>query len=109
MTSDGGPLKGWGKLTVEDTIRPQPVAEQGGALELERDIFQKSDPSMIAAALKQFAEASPRRRSGPFRSAMSMLTFHINRAGDSLDPQQRAVLEAAKDELRAAFGRPRRE
>jgi len=58
--------------------------------------------------LRASAEGSDRRRSDPFRSAMSMLAFYLNRAGTKLDPLQRQRLEAAKDELRALYGRPRR-
>lgn len=71
----------------------------------EADIFTLPDPRAIALRLKQSAEENRRRRSTPYRSAMSMLTFHINRAGESLSEAQRAVLERAKDELRIAFGR----
>ncbi len=86
----------------------QGVTERGDALDLEPDIFTWRDPRRIAASLKRSAEASRRRKAGPFRSAMSMLTFYINRAGRDLDASQREVLERAKDELRAAFGRPRK-
>lgn len=84
------------------------MAEGVGAHDLDRDIFAQEDPVLIAASLKQSAERSRRRKTTPFRSAMSMLTFHINRAGETLDARQRKVLEAAKDELRLAFGRPRK-
>ncbi len=60
----------------------------------------------IAASLKRSAEKSRRRKSDPYRSAMSMLTFYINRAGANLTMQRKRVLERAKDELRKAFGRP---
>ena len=86
----------------------QEVTEGSDALDLERDVFTWHDPKAIAASLKKSAEASTRRKSGPFRSAMSMLTFYINRAGKNLDPEQKRVLEQAKDELRAAFGRKRK-
>lgn len=36
---------------------------------------------------------------------MNMLTFYINRAGDNLSGERREILEGAKDELRALFGR----
>jgi hypothetical protein len=58
--------------------------------------------------LRDSAERSERRKAAPFRSAMSMLNFYLNRAGARLDPEQRRRLEAAKDELRALYGRPRR-
>ena len=84
------------------------VTRHSNALDLDREVFMRHDPKAIAASLKQSAEASHRRRATPLRSAMSMLTFYINRAGKDLDPQQKRVLEKAKDELRAAFGKPRK-
>jgi len=86
----------------------QDVTEHSDALDLEKDVFTRNDPKAIAASLKRSAEASHRRKASPFRSAMSMLVFYINRAGKGLEPDQREVLEAAKDELRAAFDRPRK-
>lgn len=83
----------------------QEVTEHSDALDLEEHIFESGDPKKIAASLKHSAEASERRKAEPFRSAMSMLTFYINRAGRNLPDDRRKVLEAAKDELRAAFGR----
>jgi hypothetical protein len=84
----------------------QDVTSHSNALDLDREVFTRRDPKAIAASLKRSAEASRRRRATPFRSAMSMLTFYINRAGKELDPNQRRVLEKAKDELRIAFGKP---
>ena len=81
------------------------VTRRSNALDLEDDIFNADDPAAIAASLKRSAEASHRRKASPFRSAMSMLTFYINRAGDNLPDTRRRTLEAAKDELRRAFGR----
>lgn len=86
----------------------QHVTETSNALDLEPGVFAWDDPRRIALSLKQSAERSQRRRSAPFRSAMSMLTFYINRAGANLPAERRACLEAAKDELRALYGRPRR-
>lgn len=83
----------------------QDVTEHSDALDLEREVFTWQDPKRIAASLKRSAERSLRRRSTPFRSAMSMLTFYINRAGHDLDARQRKVLEEAKQELRVAFGK----
>ena len=68
-------------------------------------VFEDHDPKAIARSLKASAEHSDRRRSDPYRSAMSMLTFYINRAGRDLPKGQKAVLEKAKDALREAFGR----
>jgi polyhydroxyalkanoate synthesis regulator protein len=83
----------------------QGVTEHSDALDLQRDVFTWKDPKKIAASLKRSAEASHRRKAEPFRSAMSMLTFYINRAGKELPAPQKKVLEQAKDELRAQFGR----
>jgi Protein of unknown function (DUF3175) len=81
------------------------VTEHSNALDLENTVFTKSDPKAIARSLKRSAEHSKRRKSSPYRSAMSMLTFYINRAGKNLPKRQLRILEQAKDELRAQFGR----
>ncbi len=81
--------------------------ETSNALDLERGVFAKDDPKGIARSLKRSAEESRRRKADPFRSAMSMLNFYINRAGRNLPKQRRDKLEAAKDELRALYGKPR--
>lgn len=86
----------------------QQVSETSNALDLEPGVFAFGDPRRIAESLKRSAERSTRRKAAPFRSAMSMLAFYINRAGRQLDPERRAVLEQAKDELRELYGRPRR-
>ena len=83
----------------------QEVTEQSRALDLETGVFTLKDPKRIAASLKRSAEASTRRKSDPFGSAMSMLSFYINRAGKSLSEADRARLEKAKDELRKIFGK----
>jgi putative cell wall-binding protein len=83
----------------------QAVTEHSDALDLPRDVFTLDDPKAIAASLKRSAEKSHRRKSTPYRSAMSMLTFYLNRAGETLPAKRRRVLERAKDELRQAFGR----
>jgi len=85
----------------------QHVTEKSNALDLEPGVFCLEDPQRIAASLKRSAEHSKRRKADPFRSAMSMLTFYINRAGSQLPQAQRKRLEQAKDELRALYGRPR--
>jgi hypothetical protein len=77
------------------------VTEGSHALDLQEGVFTWDDPRAIAAALKRSAEQSTRRKGSVKQSAMSMLTFYINRAGRDLDPGRRAVLERAKDELRA--------
>ena len=83
----------------------QDVTEHSDALDLEEGVFTRDDPAEVAASLKRSAEKSERRKSDPYRSAMSMLTFYINCAGKDLEPKQKKVLEQAKDELRKAFGR----
>lgn len=84
------------------------VTRSSDALDLVPGVFTWDDPAAIAASLKASAEASRRRKATPFRSAMSMLNFYVNRAGGNLTTERRACLEAAKDELRALYGRPRR-
>lgn len=85
----------------------QRVTETSNALDLEPGVFTLHDPADIARSLKRSAERSDRRKVDPFRSAMSMLTFYINRAGHQLQGKQLARLQLAKNELRALFGRPR--
>ena len=82
------------------------MTHESHALSLENGVFKKRSARDIAVSLKRSAERSRQRKSAPLRSAMSMLTFYINRAGHALPKKQRAVLEKAKDELRAAFHRP---
>ncbi len=81
------------------------VTETSNALDLEPGVFTHRSPRAIALSLKRSAERSRRRKADPFRSAMSMLNFYINRAGRSLSPARRRVLERAKAELRRVFGR----
>ena len=78
------------------------VTQESDALDLKPDIFEKKDPKAIARSLKRSAEASHRRKARPFASAMSMLTFYINRAGKNLPASRKRILEAAKKELRVA-------
>jgi len=87
----------------------QEVTENSRSLALEPGVFTWDDPGAIARSLKKSADASTNRKAEPFRSAMSMLTFFINRAGKGLPENRRQVLEAAKDELRSLFQRPRRQ
>jgi hypothetical protein len=82
------------------------VTEHSDALDLEEGVFKKSTPRRIAESLKKSAEHSERRHSDPYRSAMSMLTFYINRAGSTLPDKERDKLEKAKDELRDLYHRP---
>jgi len=86
----------------------QRVTETSNALNLDKGVFSRNDPRSIARSLKRSAERSRRRKSDPFRSAMSMLTFYINRAGSKLSKEKRDRLEAAKEELRALFKKDRK-
>ena len=83
----------------------QRVTRESDALDLKRGVFKQSSAKKIAASLKRSAEGSKRRKTGAYRSALSMLTFYINRAGKSLSAPQRARLERAKVELKHQFGR----
>lgn len=82
------------------------VTEHSNALDLESGVFTHRDPKRIARSLKRSAERSRRRKSDPYRSAMSMLTFYVNRGGRNLTAAQRKRLERAKDELRRLYKRP---
>lgn len=81
------------------------VTQTSDALDLEKGVFKSDDPARIARSLKRSAEQSDRRKSSPFRSAMSMLTFYVNRAGKNLSAARKSKLNAAKVELRKLFGR----
>jgi hypothetical protein len=83
----------------------QRVTRESDALDLKRGVFTLRDPKRIAASLKRSAERSSRRKTGAYRSALSMLTFYINRAGKTLPKTQRDRLQRAKGELKRAFGR----
>ncbi|HEX4025520.1 MAG TPA: DUF3175 domain-containing protein [Steroidobacteraceae bacterium] len=84
------------------------VTEHSHAMDLDPGVFKRTDPRSIARSLKRSAEQSHNLKSPPFRSAMSMLNFYINRAGRDLDASQRQRLQAAKSELRTLYGRPQR-
>jgi hypothetical protein len=81
------------------------VTNESDALDLKGGVFKLRDPKRIAASLKHSAERSRRRKSNPYRSALSMLTFYINRAGKNLPALRRKTLQRAKVELRKQFGR----
>lgn len=81
------------------------VTSESDALDLEEGVFTWKDPKKIALSLKQSADSSRRRKSAPFRSAMSMLVFYINRAGKNLNDDQKIILQKAKDELRKLYGK----
>lgn len=84
----------------------KPVTEHSHAMDLEPDVFKKSSAHAIAESVKKSAEHSHTRKSEPFRSAMSMLSFYMNRAGKNLPDREQRKLSAAKDELRKLFNRP---
>lgn len=81
------------------------ITRESDALDLEAGVFTWEDPRKIALSLKHSADISSRRKSEPFRSAMSMLVFYINRAGKNLSPEQNNILQQAKDELRKLYGK----
>ena len=83
----------------------QRVTQESDALDLRRGVFTLRDPKRIAASLKRSAESSSRRKAGAYRSALSMLTFYVNRAGKTLPKTQRDRLERAKVELKRQFGK----
>lgn len=84
----------------------QRVTETSDAMTLEKGVFTRGSARSIAASIKRSAERSHRRKSPPFRSAMSMLTFYENRAGKTLPASAKRKLEAAKEELRKLYGKP---
>lgn len=81
------------------------VTEHSNAMDLENNIFKSGDPDKIAKSVKHSAETSKRRKSSPYKSAMSMLTFYENRAGKNLNGDEKDTLEKAKDKLRELFGK----
>ena len=84
------------------------VTRHSNALDLDSGVFKHGDPHEVALSLKRSAEASKRRKGTPYQSAMSMLTFYINRAGRKLPKTRLAKLQRAKKELRELYGRPAR-
>src|SRR5215470_19725309 len=83
----------------------QRVTRESDALDLKKGVFTWKDPKRIASSLKRSAQRSGRRKADPYRSALSMLTFYLNRAGKNLPAGRRRTLMRAKDELRRQFGR----
>jgi hypothetical protein len=81
------------------------VTEHSHALDLEKGVFTWKSPKRIAASLKRSAETSENRKTSSFRSALSMLNFHINRAGKNLKAERRRTLEQARDALRRQFAK----
>jgi hypothetical protein len=89
-----------GKAVATTRRWSQEVTTKSNALDLEPGVFRQQSPRGIAESLRRSALASQRRKSSAEQSAMSMLTFYINRAGRNLNPEQREILERAKEELR---------
>jgi hypothetical protein len=83
----------------------QEVTKNSNALDLEKGVFSLHSARGIARSLKQSADHSKRRKTTPFQSAMSMLTFYINRAGKTLPSEKKRLLASAKTELRKLYGR----
>ena len=83
----------------------QRVTRESDAMDLKKGVFKQTSAKKIASSLKRSAEHSSRRKSGAYRSALSMLTFYINRAGRTLPKTERARLERAKVELKHQFGK----
>jgi hypothetical protein len=81
------------------------VTRRSNALDLQPGVFTWTDPRRIAASLKRSAQTSRRKKTDSYRSALSMLSFYINRAGANLSPARRRILTRAKGELRKQFGR----
>ncbi len=98
-----------GRMTAAKKSSPkrwsQRVTRESDALDLKQGVFKLTSAKKIAASLKRSAEHSARRKSNAYRSALSMLTFYINRAGKTLPKTTRARLERAKLELKHQFGR----
>jgi hypothetical protein len=103
--SQAGKNRGPGGGRSKAKLWSAKVTRESNALDLEDGVFKRRKAADIAQSLKRSAERSRRRKSSPFRSAMSMLTFYINRAGKNLPKADRDRLEKAKDELRKAFGK----
>ncbi len=94
------------KTTVQLTTNwSAKVTSESNALDLEAGVFTWRNPARIARSLKKSADSSQRRKAPPYRSAMSMLAFYINRAGRHLDEEQKQILEQAKTELRKLYGK----
>jgi hypothetical protein len=81
------------------------VMARSDAMDLESGVFKSRSARQVALSLKRSAESSHRRKSAPFRSAMSMLNFEINRGGKNLSAERLRVLNQAKVELRKVFHR----
>jgi uncharacterized protein DUF3175 len=104
-TAEKSPRKKAAKKKASPKRWSQRVTQTSDALDLKDGVFKLTDPKKIAASLKRSAEKSSRKKTGSYRSALSMLTFYINRAGKTLTKAQRGRLERAKGELKKQFGK----
>jgi hypothetical protein len=103
------PARRISRSTAAKSVHPKKwsarVMAKSDAMDLESGVFKQKSAAAVARSLKRSVEASRRRKAPPFRSAMSMLNFEINRAGKNLSPARLRVLNQAKQELRKVFGR----
>ena len=76
-------------------------------MDLQPGVFTSDDPKQIARSVKRSAETSSHRKASPYRSALSMITFYLNRGGKNLSPRKKTILQRAKTELKRLFGRGR--
>ena len=81
------------------------VTKQSDAMDLEKDIFKSNDPEKIARSIKHSSESSARRKTNPYRSGVSMISFYENRAGKNLSAEKKKILQCAKRDLKRQFGR----
>jgi hypothetical protein len=103
--SVGNGLGGSSMATARRKRWSQRVTRTSDALTLEDGVFTRASSRGIALSLKRSADRSHKRKSSPYRSAMSMLTFYGNRAGKTLPAASRRKLEGAKEELRKLYGK----
>jgi hypothetical protein len=105
MSPNTNPRKARGNTDGNRRYWSADVMKRSDALDLRQGVFNLNDPRRIAASLKRSAERSTRRKGTPYQSAMSMLNFYINRAGNTLTASRKRLLNRAKPELRRLFGR----
>jgi len=87
--------KRWSKQVTETSLVV--VLEPRGV-----DLGRSATHRRIAAKLGQTKRLV---QGAPLQSAMSMLNFYINRAGQNLPPERRIILEQAKDKLHKLYDR----
>jgi len=77
------------------------VTKHSNALDLKHGVFKQNDPAKIARSVYSSAKRSRRKKTSAKRSAMSMISFYINRAGRNLPASRKRILQKAKEKLRA--------